>query len=158
MSNLTPTITAEDLAAATAKRAQASFPERTIVDAGEYVMEIKAEPVAKLSKAGNEYLQLMLVHTGDNASKGKAVFPNLNANDIGRKQFAQLLLALGIAPESVVGATWNRTGDFSDGKASASIIVSGEELRLSGRTVTVYLKQKTDDYGTKNEVGSFISA
>lgn len=161
MNFISPKVTAENVAAAT----ETNFAPRTVVEAGEYTMRIQSAPIVLTSKAGNQYLQLMLVHTNDEIN-GKAIYPNFNANEIGSKQLTQLLLALGFGASEVAsdGTGWGIEDGAGagpkDGSTIATIKVAGETVDLAGREVSVYLTKKLEEFNgkttEKNSVARFI--
>lgn len=159
MQILTPSL-ADAANAAEAKKD--TFAPSAPVEAGEYDMVIKTAPKVLTSKAGNAYLQLMLVHTGDLAKGTTAVYPSFNLNEIGNRQFSQLLLSLGISKADVAGAGWGIASDEADekGRKPAVIAINGDTFSIEGRTVRVYLTKKESDYNgkttVKNEVSRFV--
>lgn len=159
MNILSPKLSTQDVASATDPRFTSSP-----VEAGEYDMVIKTAPKILTSKAGNSYMQLMLTHTGDNAKGTTAVFPNFNANDVGKSQLAQLLLSLGFSSVQVAneGTGWGAISEEADdkGRRQGGIMVAGEQIELEGRNIRVYLTKKDNEYNgrttVRNEVARFI--
>ena len=161
MNFISPKVTEADIAAATER----NFAPRVIVPAGDYDMRIQSAPIVLTSKAGNQYLQMMLTHTNDDLN-GRAVYQSFNANEIGSRQLTQLLLSLGFDATSVAseGTGWGVVEGAGagpkEGSLLATIKVNGETVDLAGREVSVYLKQTKSEFNgkitEKNEAARFI--
>jgi len=172
MSFITPEITAKDVE--DVKKGKTFT--KDAVPAGEYEMLVRFAPKVRTSRAGNPYLTLMLTHLNELSKGTLAVYPNINNNEIGQKQFIELLLALGFSTSEIVqpGTGWGAVeGAEADdkGRIPAEIRVGSDSVDLEGRTLNVYLTQKprknyatgevlVGEFGEEltNEVARFIVA